>query len=140
MKVTIIYDNTAFRADLKSNWGFAALVETYGRRILFDTGTRGAAVSFSQGGPGSELRRPGPHEQRDCLRARPDRLHGGQPSLECPDQAWPRIANRSGVALRTPADRGRETSQNAGQDTSQKVSLTGIPPTPSPFHPFIPPT
>ncbi len=44
MKVTIIYDNTAFRQDLKSNWGFAALVEAHGRRFLFDTGTRGALL------------------------------------------------------------------------------------------------
>ncbi|MCF7915653.1 MAG: MBL fold metallo-hydrolase [Spirochaetaceae bacterium] len=44
MKVTIIYDNTAFRGDLKSNWGFAALVEAHSRRILFDTGTRGALL------------------------------------------------------------------------------------------------
>ena len=44
MKVTIIYDNTAFRPDLKANWGFAALVEAHGRRILFDTGTRGALL------------------------------------------------------------------------------------------------
>ena len=44
MKVTIIYDNTAFRENLKPNWGFAALVEAHGRRILFDTGTRGALM------------------------------------------------------------------------------------------------
>ncbi|MFO7731520.1 MAG: hypothetical protein R6V86_12245 [Spirochaetia bacterium] len=48
MKVTIIYDNTAFRADLKSNWGFAALVEAHGRRILFDTGTRPESLTGLQ--------------------------------------------------------------------------------------------
>jgi 7,8-dihydropterin-6-yl-methyl-4-(beta-D-ribofuranosyl)aminobenzene 5'-phosphate synthase len=42
MKVTIIYDNTAFRKDLQSDWGFSALVEVENTaRILFDTGTDG---------------------------------------------------------------------------------------------------
>lgn len=34
MKTTIIYDNTAFRRDLQAD----ALVESKGKRILFDTG------------------------------------------------------------------------------------------------------
>ena len=41
MKVTIIYDNTAFRKDLEADWGFSALVETHQKRILFDTGASG---------------------------------------------------------------------------------------------------
>ncbi|OYT65512.1 MBL fold metallo-hydrolase [Candidatus Bathyarchaeota archaeon ex4484_205] len=41
MKITIIYDNTAFRSDLQADWGFSALVEAQGRKILFDTGTNG---------------------------------------------------------------------------------------------------
>jgi len=41
MKVTIIYDNTASRSDLKADWGFSALVESKGRKILFDTGANG---------------------------------------------------------------------------------------------------
>ncbi|MBN2186221.1 MAG: MBL fold metallo-hydrolase [Dehalococcoidia bacterium] len=42
MKVTIIYDNTAFRKDLQSDWGFSALVEVENiPKILFDTGTDG---------------------------------------------------------------------------------------------------
>ncbi len=41
MKVTIIYDNTAFRKDLQADWGFSTLVEAKGRKILFDTGTNG---------------------------------------------------------------------------------------------------
>ena len=27
MKITIIYDNTAFRKDLQADWGFSALIE-----------------------------------------------------------------------------------------------------------------
>ena len=41
MKVTIVYDNTAFRKDLQADWGFSALVEVKGRKILFDTGADG---------------------------------------------------------------------------------------------------
>jgi len=42
MKVTIIYDNTAFRRDLQSDWGFSALIEVENiPKILFDTGTDG---------------------------------------------------------------------------------------------------
>lgn len=41
MKVTIIYDNTAFREDLEADWGFSCLVETKDRKILFDTGANG---------------------------------------------------------------------------------------------------
>ena len=41
MKVTIIYDNTTSRAELEADWGFSALVEAKGRKILFDTGANG---------------------------------------------------------------------------------------------------
>lgn len=41
MEIKIIYDNTSSRDDLTADWGFACLVEAYGRKILFDTGARG---------------------------------------------------------------------------------------------------
>lgn len=41
MKITIIYDNTAFRKDLQADWGFSAHVKAKERKILFDTGTNG---------------------------------------------------------------------------------------------------
>jgi 7,8-dihydropterin-6-yl-methyl-4-(beta-D-ribofuranosyl)aminobenzene 5'-phosphate synthase len=44
MKVTIIYDNTVLREDLKADWGFAALVEAHGKKILFDTGGSGSIL------------------------------------------------------------------------------------------------
>lgn len=44
MKITIIYDNTAFRKDLQADWGFSALVEAKGKRILFDTGGSGSIL------------------------------------------------------------------------------------------------
>ena len=44
MKVTILYDNTAFRQDLQADWGFSALVEAQGRKNLFDTGATGSLL------------------------------------------------------------------------------------------------
>lgn len=38
VKVTVLYDNTAAMPGPSPSWGFAALVEADGRRILFDTG------------------------------------------------------------------------------------------------------
>ncbi|MBW2574100.1 MAG: MBL fold metallo-hydrolase [Deltaproteobacteria bacterium] len=40
MKITIIYDNTAWDINLKSDWGFSCLVEAFGKNILFDTGAK----------------------------------------------------------------------------------------------------
>ncbi|MFP4621829.1 MAG: MBL fold metallo-hydrolase [Bacteroidales bacterium] len=44
MKVTILYDNTAYLDELTPDWGFAALVEAHDRTILFDTGTEGSIL------------------------------------------------------------------------------------------------
>jgi 7,8-dihydropterin-6-yl-methyl-4-(beta-D-ribofuranosyl)aminobenzene 5'-phosphate synthase len=44
MKVITIYDNTSSKADLKADWGFSALVEAKGRKILFDTGADGSIL------------------------------------------------------------------------------------------------
>ncbi|MCK4474133.1 MBL fold metallo-hydrolase [Candidatus Parcubacteria bacterium] len=42
MKITIVYDNTAFRKDLQADWGFSALVEIKNTpKILIDTGADG---------------------------------------------------------------------------------------------------
>jgi len=42
MKITIIYDNTAFRKDLQADWGFSCLIEKKNTpKILFDTGANG---------------------------------------------------------------------------------------------------
>jgi len=42
MKITIIYDNTSFKKDLQSDWGFSALIEVKDApKILFDTGANG---------------------------------------------------------------------------------------------------
>ncbi len=44
MKITIIYDNTVFRKDLQSDWGFSALIEANEKMILFDTGGNGSIL------------------------------------------------------------------------------------------------
>ena len=41
MKITIIYDNTAWDNNLTCDWGFSCLVEAHGKIILFDTGAKG---------------------------------------------------------------------------------------------------
>ncbi|NLO01058.1 MAG: MBL fold metallo-hydrolase [Bacteroidales bacterium] len=44
MKITILYDNTLFQNNLKSDWGFSCLAEAHGRTILFDTGANGTIL------------------------------------------------------------------------------------------------
>jgi 7,8-dihydropterin-6-yl-methyl-4-(beta-D-ribofuranosyl)aminobenzene 5'-phosphate synthase len=41
LKLTILIDNTACRSKLKSEWGFATLIEYGGHMLLFDTGASG---------------------------------------------------------------------------------------------------
>ncbi len=41
IKIQIIYDNTSIKRDLKPDWGFAALIQAFGKNILFDTGANG---------------------------------------------------------------------------------------------------
>lgn len=38
VKVTYLYDNTSAVAGTDASWGFSALVEAHGKRVLFDTG------------------------------------------------------------------------------------------------------
>jgi len=50
MKITIIYDNTAFRKDLQADWGFSCLVERENNpKILFDTGGNGKILLSNMG-------------------------------------------------------------------------------------------
>src|SRR6266508_2170202 len=45
-RITILHDSFGKRAELRKEWGFAALVEFGGKRILFDTGN--SAQTFAQ--------------------------------------------------------------------------------------------
>ncbi len=40
IKVTVLYDNTVLRDDLKSDWGYSCLIEGTEKTILFDAGTQ----------------------------------------------------------------------------------------------------
>ncbi len=44
MRLTIVYDNSVYDPRLTDAWGFAALVEVSGERILFDTGGDGEVL------------------------------------------------------------------------------------------------
>lgn len=41
MKITIVFDNTAYNSSLQPSWGFSALIENNEKKILFDTGDNG---------------------------------------------------------------------------------------------------
>lgn len=41
MKTTILYDNETAADNLIADWGFSCLIETDGKKILFDTGAKG---------------------------------------------------------------------------------------------------
>jgi len=48
MKITIIYDNEAYKKDLKADWGFSCLVEIENTpKILFDTGGNGSILLYN---------------------------------------------------------------------------------------------
>jgi 7,8-dihydropterin-6-yl-methyl-4-(beta-D-ribofuranosyl)aminobenzene 5'-phosphate synthase len=44
LKITVVYDNTLYEPELTAGWGFSALIEYEGHRLLFDTGADGQAL------------------------------------------------------------------------------------------------
>jgi 7,8-dihydropterin-6-yl-methyl-4-(beta-D-ribofuranosyl)aminobenzene 5'-phosphate synthase len=44
MKITIVYDNTAFIEGFSVDWGFSCLIEAHEKKILFDTGAKGEVL------------------------------------------------------------------------------------------------
>jgi 7,8-dihydropterin-6-yl-methyl-4-(beta-D-ribofuranosyl)aminobenzene 5'-phosphate synthase len=56
-RVTILYDAFGNRRGLTRDWGFAALVEYGGKRILFDTGNNAAIFAHNVRALGVDLRR-----------------------------------------------------------------------------------
>jgi len=72
MKVTIIYDNTAFRKDLQADWGFSALIQVKKRRILFDTGANGRILLSNM-----EKLKVNPEEIEDVFISHPHWDHVG---------------------------------------------------------------
>jgi len=55
-KITIIYDNRASREDLRPGWGFSALVEHDGARLLFDTGADKIVLEANAAALGVDLK------------------------------------------------------------------------------------
>lgn len=49
INLTILFDNEPGRPDLECLWGFAALIETRGRRVLFDSGSNGRVLPRNMG-------------------------------------------------------------------------------------------
>ncbi len=56
VRVTVLYDAFGAREDLQRDWGFAALVETGGKRILFDTGNNPDIFARNASALGVDLR------------------------------------------------------------------------------------
>jgi 7,8-dihydropterin-6-yl-methyl-4-(beta-D-ribofuranosyl)aminobenzene 5'-phosphate synthase len=54
--ITILHDSFGKRPDLRKDWGFAALVEFGGKRILFDTGNNARTFAQNTDALGVDLR------------------------------------------------------------------------------------
>jgi 7,8-dihydropterin-6-yl-methyl-4-(beta-D-ribofuranosyl)aminobenzene 5'-phosphate synthase len=53
--LTIVYDNNAYNPALRTDWGFACLVETPGTTMLFDTGADGPTLLGNMAALGLDL-------------------------------------------------------------------------------------
>src|SRR5262245_40222595 len=56
-RTTILFDAFGKPSDLKRGWGYSALIEYAGRRILFDTGSKGADFAYNVQALGVDLKR-----------------------------------------------------------------------------------
>lgn len=56
-RITILHDSFGKRTDLRKDWGFAALVEFDGKRILFDTGNNARTFAENTEALGIDLRK-----------------------------------------------------------------------------------
>lgn len=55
-RITVLYDAFGKTPGLKKDWGFSALIEIDGRRILFDTGNNATIFAHNVGALGVDLR------------------------------------------------------------------------------------
>jgi len=80
-EITVIYDNRTARDDLYPGWGFSALIEMDGRRLLFDTGGDKIVLEHNAAALGVDLRKTGclffSHEHCDHVGAVSSALHAG---------------------------------------------------------------
>jgi 7,8-dihydropterin-6-yl-methyl-4-(beta-D-ribofuranosyl)aminobenzene 5'-phosphate synthase len=56
-RITVLYDAFGKASNLKRGWGFAALVEYGGRRVLFDTGAKAADLAYNVDALGIDLKK-----------------------------------------------------------------------------------
>src|SRR5215204_7099006 len=54
-KITVLYDAFGTDAAMKKDWGFSALIEVAGKRILFDTGNDGETFAANVKAKGVDL-------------------------------------------------------------------------------------
>ncbi len=80
-EVTIIYDNRTARDDLYPGWGFSALIEVDGHRLLFDTGGDKIVLEHNAAALGVDLKKTDflffSHEHCDHIGAVSSALHTG---------------------------------------------------------------
>jgi 7,8-dihydropterin-6-yl-methyl-4-(beta-D-ribofuranosyl)aminobenzene 5'-phosphate synthase len=57
LRITVLYDNYHHSGDLRTNWGFACLVELGGAVVLFDTGGDSATLMYNTDELGVDLAR-----------------------------------------------------------------------------------
>lgn len=56
-RVTILYDAFGERPSMKKDWGFAALIEYHGKRVLFDTGNNARTFADNVDAAGVDVRK-----------------------------------------------------------------------------------
>ncbi len=80
-EITIIYDNRTTRDDLYPGWGFSALIERDGRRLLFDVGADKIVLEHNAAALGVDLKKTDylflSHEHCDHVGAISSALHVG---------------------------------------------------------------
>nr|MBA3731907.1 MBL fold metallo-hydrolase [Gammaproteobacteria bacterium] len=54
-RITVLYDAFGKPSELKKDWGFSALVEVNGKRILFDTGNNANIFAHNTQAKGVDL-------------------------------------------------------------------------------------
>ena len=127
-KITVIYDNYSTRSDLKTGWGFSALVETDDAPpLLFDTGDNGGALLHNMKQLGIAPENIGniviSHGHSDHTGGLAEMLEiNKQATIYVPASISGRIAGREAV----PVSRPQEISKNVfstGELSSMEQSL-----------------
>lgn len=104
-QITIIYDNRLARANLYPGWGFSALVERKGKRLLFDTGADKIVLEHNATALDIDLKKTDylffSHEHCDHIGAVSSALHPGL-TVVYPASFSPKFRERVENAKGTP--------------------------------------